>query len=167
MKTLLALIFTLTATLANSAPTTLPYAIKDSVTVGGVTFTDTANLKVLTCYNSGTWCSARVPGVLSGYTVPVGKKYTIYAIFHTSANSTSGSRLSYSDNDLGYGTATPTITNEVYYGNTISFLTIPSNIAFDYARALKFSVPAGKYININSAGSGGGSTLIYGYEENP
>lgn len=136
----------------------------ESIQVGGRVFTDLTNIKVLTAYNLGTFCSAREQGASVGYQVTTGKTFVITAIYHSQHNNSSGSRLSYSDNDLDYGTSTPSVTNEVYHGNTINFLTIPSGVVIDYYRVLKFSVPAGKYININSAGSGGGSTLIFGYE---
>ena len=139
-----------------------------TLTVGGRTFTDLTNLKILVGDVSTTnKTTMRVPGATSGYAVTSGKTFVVDVIEFVNPNTTvSYIQLTYADNDVGVNQTTA-LTNPVYaLSNSSSYYTSATVAGSHNIFYPNFRVPAGKYITI--VGNVNGSyadTIIYGHEE--
>ena len=130
----------------------------DSLTIGGVTFTDLTNLIVLTgavgAINNKT--TLRKPDGTAGYQVTVGKTLTHRAVMlqikNSTVTSTTYPKFQYSDNDVGVDTVTA-FTNPVFYGGDTFNATFGLNVqalAASNHFPIFWSVPATKYSGINA-----------------
>lgn len=140
-----------------------------SLTIGGRTFTDLTNLKILCANISGAsqkFTTFR-RSATSGYQVTAGKTLTIYAWQAWNLGSTALSLyLGYGDTDVGLtGGSIPT--NGVYWnGDQSASATTLAAIGNTTAGAIYFTVPAAKYAFLsNAVNSITGSCCIYGYEQ--
>lgn len=142
----------------------------DSITVGGRVFTDLTNIITLigVCTAGTGNSSLRLLNGTAGYPVTTAKTLKILAIavqiLGTGATDSFG--LGYSDNDVGFGTATAP-TNPVYVGGAAINQYTPAGslqslYEFNYGGG--FSIPAAKFVLIQNAGSSQISVTAYGYE---
>lgn len=147
-----------------------PAAAVPSTTVGGRTFTDLTNLKILFCISGASSnCTFRAQGQSSGYQVTTGKTLTIYAIYASSAVSSGQSidfQLLQSDNDVGQPSST-SFTNPVYINGTTSDLFQSSVTAgVPMVNAISFSIASQKYLSVKSGITAQSfSYIAYGYEQ--
>lgn len=137
-----------------------------TITVGGMVFTDLSTLIVLgTLAGSGNRGTFRNTAASSGYSVTSGKTLTIWAIDIVSTQPTSDIEvtLAYSDNDVGFASATA-FTNPVYeFGATNQFHGLAPAYGSRGSWATKFPVPAAKYPGVLNS-NGQASIYAYGYE---
>lgn len=146
-----------------------------TLTVGGRVFTDLANLIVLYGYaDTVSRATLRKMGDQSGagYQVPVGKTLKVYAM-KTVSSDTGGSSVQVAqvDADIGFASATA-LTNPIYFGTESSTLT-SANVMInppgvgsthEVSGHPLGSVAAGKYVGMDTAGTGS-SLFVYGYLE--
>lgn len=138
--------------------------------VGGRVFTDLTNLIILRAKTtSGTNSSFRTSGGSGGYQVTTGKTLTIRTIrqFQDAAVSNPWSLL-YSDNDMGFATATAP-TNPIYsYGQTSTstpFVNSSAGATGERQFHTNFAVPATKYVGVTAAEATATKDYeAYGYE---
>lgn len=141
--------------------------------VGGRTFTDLSNLKVLYGHVVGAGngnCTLRENNTSSGYVVPVGKTFKALAIkitVITSNSSSTPNNLLYADADVGLASSTA-FTNPVYIINSSAYYGLPSVLSTSNNQiesSIKFDVIAGKYLCFTNGGSVfAGSIEVFGYE---
>lgn len=149
----------------------------DTLTVGGRVFTDLANLKTLVAQEGASAttvnCTFREVGTNTGYVVPGGKTFKLFAIsiINVTANlsdSASAFDLIYADNDVGFGTNTA-FTNRVYMGGASGLVRFASRglLGTSLEVSVNFNIPAGKYPAIESIFQATGQekmVIAYGYE---
>lgn len=141
-----------------------------TLTIGGRVFTDLSNLIMLVGCSAGANgnSSLRKPGASAGYQVPVGKSFRVLAVRATiSLAGAATQTICYSDNDVGFATATA-FTNVVYPGGsydggTIVFPQAASNTPIE--QSMDFTVPAGKYLGCTNNFSASSIRIqVFGYE---
>ncbi len=143
--------------------------MRPSLTIGGRTFTDLSNLKILKTYcNGNNLATARAPNGTAGYTPSGSKAFRILAVEYQSIATTSATpTLCYSDNDLGFNSA-GAFTNPVYeHGASSDYIGFTdgdiNGINAKQAIQTNFLVPNGKYVGV--VGAAATVCWIYGYEE--
>lgn len=146
-----------------------------SITVGGLVLTDLTNLIVLAgevFTNSRT--SFRLPTASSGYAVTTGKTLKVHAM-RLNFQGTGGDAifLTYSDNDVGFSSATA-FTNSVPYAGTTNRpfpygsgsqgnAAANTNGSTEYS-GIYFNVPATKYLGAQSTATNLSGIQAFCYE---
>jgi hypothetical protein len=144
-----------------------------ALTAGGQTFvTPSVSAPIyLNCNSSGTanGCTFRKWGATSGYAVTGGKTFYVDYLQVINVISTAPTIiLLQSDNDLGFGTASTSPTNPIYFlGNASGDGFIGANtVAGSFSVNTGFPVNAGKYLSMLPPGSGANADfLVIGHEQ--
>ncbi len=146
---------------------------QNQVTVGGRTFTNLANLKILIANvpGAGNWTTARDGSATAGYTPSGAKSFRVLAIrLVPSLNVTAKAYIAYGDNDKGVNSGS-VATNPVYHGGggiaDYTFIAGAPSAAGAYGNgisemAVDFTIPNGKFPGTLIAG--GGCLFMFGYE---
>ena len=144
-----------------------------TVSVGGFTFASNASVVTLRCGTEGTSANnttCRKPGLSSGYTPTGNHVFRINAIRvfgNTTSSTQSRAQLLYSDNDVGWASAT-SFTNPVYEvgvaDSGLGFCAAGGAVATcDYIT--NFLIPNGKYFGIKGNDNVELEAYVYGIEE--
>jgi hypothetical protein len=152
----------------------VPSSAVPTLTIGGRVFTDLTNLIRLNFQTgaANNFCTMRLSNGTSGYQVPVGKTLRIAAIeWSISAAASAFVDLHYSDNDLGFASATartnPVLNSGVTDATAAGVQGITTAAAGSYyTKQCDFTVPAQKYPGIQDGNNTSGlSGTAYGYLE--
>lgn len=145
----------------------------DTVTVGGRVFTDLTNLiQIIGVITGGGQRSCmRKLSASAGYApsgVTFKPKAGIFWVTVTSMVSASGGcTFAYSDNDSGLASNSTALTNGVYICGTSAAEMCNTDLASGGKEEFimgDWSVPSGKYINVQASTSTTGVGHLYGYE---
>lgn len=135
-----------------------------TLTVGGVVFTDMTNLiTVLGNAASTYYTTLRKPTASSGYQVPGGQTFSIYALRAVGQSLGGNYSLGYADDDVGILGTAPT--NPVYVGGDAQNYVVPAQSTLEILEVAlpTFNVPAAKYTFIKGITAGQYVIYAFGY----
>lgn len=141
-------------------------AIRDSLIIGGRTFTDLDNLIILAGYVvGGNYTTVRELNATAGYEVTAGKTLKILAIENTPVDAGSSVDIGYGDDDKGVNAVSSPPTNAVPVCGAIANMDFGASGAYiQRQQAINFEVPEGKFPYIHIAAAKTSSVMLYCYE---